>query len=391
MMVFCFPIPLMALALSAFAIGTTEFIIMGLLPEIATDLGVSLPSAGMLVSSYALGVTVGAPILAALTARVALKNAMLALMGLFVIGNLMCAFASGYGMLMAGRVVASFAHGAFFGLGAVVAANMVPADKQSGAIALMFTGLTLANVLGVPSGTMLGQALGWRAAFLAVTALGVLSMAAITAWVPSSVKAAQDGLGAGVAVLRDPLIWLALALTVVGFGSVFVVFTYIAPILREITGIPAQGVVGVLVLFGVGLAIGNTLGGKLADHPGFGPLRSLLLVLAALTAVLIAFYFTDWHDVTAVITVFLLGVAAFATLPPLQMHVVRKSANAPTLASTLNIGAFNLGNAGGAFLGGAVLSAGHGLAKVPLAGAAVAFVGLVLTGLAMKLEGRGAD
>ncbi len=260
------PIPLLALAISAFAIGTTEFVIMGLLPEVAHDLAVSIPSAGLLVSGYALGVAVGAPLLAVLTSKMPRKLALQLLMGVFIVGNTLCAIASSYSVLMIARVVTSFAHGSFFGIGAVVAASLVPAEKRASAIALMFTGLTLANVLGVPFGTFIGQQFGWRAAFWIVSALGVLSLAGVTALVPNRHDAGPLGLGHEVRVLKDPQVWTALAMTVLGFGGVFVVFTYIAPILEQVSGFSPRGVTLILVLFGVGLTIGNTVGGKLADR-----------------------------------------------------------------------------------------------------------------------------
>jgi len=236
------PIPLLALAISAFAIGTTEFVIMGLLPEVARDLSVSIPSAGLLVSGYALGVAVGAPLLAVVTSRMPRKLALQLLMGVFIVGNTLCAIASDYSVLMIARVVTSFAHGSFFGIGAVVAASLVPLEKRASAIALMFTGLTLANVLGVPFGTFVGQEFGWRAAFWIVSGFGVLSLAGVTALVPNRHDSGPASLGREVRVLKDPQVWTALAMTVLGFGGVFVVFTYIAPILEQVSGFSPRAV-----------------------------------------------------------------------------------------------------------------------------------------------------
>lgn len=379
------PIPLLALAISAFAIGTTEFVIMGLLPNVARDLAVSIPSAGLLVTGYALGVAVGAPLLAVLTSRMPRKLALQLLMAVFVVGNVLCAVAPGYGLLMVARVVTSFAHGSFFGIGAVVAASLVPAEKRASAIALMFTGLTLANVLGVPFGTFIGQEFGWRATFWIVAGLGVLSALGVTALVPNRHDAGPSNLGHEVRVLKDRQVWLALAMTVIGFGGVFVVFTYIAPILEQVGGFSPRGVTLVLVLFGVGLTIGNTIGGKLADR---ALMPSLMGILIALALVMAVFATTSHSQTGTIVTVFVWGIAAFATVPPLQTRVVEKAKAAPNLASTLNIGAFNVGNAGGAWLGGVVLERGHALDSLPWVAAAVAIVALAVTWYAARLDAR---
>jgi DHA1 family inner membrane transport protein len=377
------PIPLLALAISAFAIGTTEFVIMGLLPEVARDLAVSIPSAGLLVSGYALGVAVGAPLLAVVTSKMPRKLALQLLMGVFIVGNTLCAIASSYSLLMIARVVTSFAHGSFFGIGAVVAASLVPAEKRASAIAMMFTGLTLANVLGVPFGTFVGQQFGWRAAFWIISAFGVLSLAGVTALVPNRHDSGPANLGHEVRVLKDPQVWTALAMTVLGFGGVFVVFTYIAPILEQISGFSPRGVTLILVLFGVGLTIGNTVGGKLADR---ALMPSLMGILVALTVVMAIFARTSHSQVAAAITIFVWGIAAFATVPPLQMRVVEKAAAAPNLASTLNIGAFNVGNAGVAWLGGLVIDHGHSLDTLPWVAAAVSVAALLLTWFAARMD-----
>ena len=377
------PVPLLALAISAFAIGTTEFVIMGLLPEVARDLAVSIPSAGLLVSGYALGVAVGAPLLAVVTSKMPRKLALQLLMGVFIVGNVLCALASDYPVLMIARVVTSFAHGSFFGIGAVVAASLVPQEKRASAIALMFTGLTLANVLGVPFGTFIGQQFGWRTAFWVVAALGVVSLAGIAALVPNRHDTGPAGLAHEVRVLKDPQVWMALAMTIVGFGGVFVVFTYIAPILEQVSGFSPRGVTLILVLFGVGLTIGNTVGGKLADRALMPSLMGILLALAVVMAI---FTRTSHSQVAAAVTIFVWGIAAFATVPPLQMRVVEKATAAPTLASTLNIGAFNLGNAGGAWLGGMAIGHGLGLDALPWVAAAVSIAALLLTWLAARLD-----
>ncbi|MDE1179558.1 MFS transporter [Paraburkholderia sp.] len=377
------PIPLLALAISAFAIGTTEFVIMGLLPEVARDLSVTIPSAGLLVSGYALGVAVGAPLLAVLTSKMPRKLALQLLMGVFIVGNVLCAIASDYSVLMIARVVTSFAHGSFFGIGAVVAASLVPQEKRASAIALMFTGLTLANVLGVPFGTFIGQQFGWRMAFWIVAGLGVLSLAGVTALVPNRHDTGPVGLGHEVRVLKDVQVWLALMMTVLGFGGVFVVFTYIAPILEQVSGFTPHGVTLVLVLFGVGLTVGNTVGGKLADR---ALMPSLMGILIALAVVMAVFARTSHSQIAAAVTIFVWGVAAFATVPPLQMRVVEKASAAPNLASTLNIGAFNVGNAAGAWLGGLAIDRGLGLDALPWVAAAVTIAALIVTWIASRMD-----
>jgi len=374
---------LFALAVAAFAIGTTEFVIMGLLPEVAGDLHVSIPSAGLLVSGYALGVAGGAPLLAVLTARMERRHALLLLLGLFIAGNALCAVAPNYAVLMAARVLAAFCHGSFFGIGAVVAAHLVPPSRRAQAIALMFAGLTLANVLGVPFGTFLGQWAGWRSTFAAVTGLGVLAAVAVWRFVPPLPDLAAPDLRRELGVLRQPQVLLALAMTVLGFGGVFTVFTYIAPILQQQAHVSVGATGWVLVLFGIGTTLGNLLGGRLAD---WRLMPALIGILAALGLVLLGFAWTMQHVLAAVITVFVWGVAAFATVPPLQMRVVQQAGAAPNLASTLNIAAFNLGNALGAFLGGAVITAGLGLPAVSVAGALVAWLGLAVTVISLVLQ-----
>jgi MFS transporter, DHA1 family, inner membrane transport protein len=379
------PLPIFALALSAFAIGTTEFVIMGILPDVAHSLSVSIPTAGLLVSGYALGVAVGAPLLAVLTSHMQRKLALLLLMGIFIGGNVLCAVAPGYASLMVARVVTSFAHGSFFGIGSVVAASLVAQDKRASAVALMFTGLALANVLGVPLGTFIGQELGWRAAFWAVSGAGVLAAVALVAFVPDHHDGPAPGLSQEVRVLREPAVWLALLITVLGFGGVFVVFTYITPILEQMSGFAPRAITPILVFFGVGLAIGNALGGKLADR---GVMRALTGVFIALVVIMVVFTHTMHHPLASVATIFLWGIAAFATIPGLQTRVLSKAAGAPNLASTLNIGAFNVGNAMGAWLGGLALSHGHALDTLPWVAALVTLAALAVTAVGMRMDSR---
>jgi MFS transporter, DHA1 family, inner membrane transport protein len=379
------PLPVLALALSAFAIGTTEFVIVGVLPEVAADLKVTISKAGLLVTGYALGVAVGAPLMAMLTSRWPRKPALLALMGLFIVGNLICATAGGYTNLMIGRIVASFAHGSFFGIGAVVAAGLVDVNRRAGAIALMFTGLTLANVLGVPLGTLIGQQYGWRSTFGAVSVLGIIAALSLAFLVPRMSPPARTS-ASEWAVLKNPQVLLALSLTVFGFGGVFTAFTYIAPMLRTLTGLSASAVSATLFLFGLGLTVGNAIGGKLADWRPVGAMFGILTLMALVEAIL---SLSIVRPIPAIATVFVWGVAAFAAVPGLQMRVVAQAREAPTLASTLNIAAFNIGNAGGAWLGSALIDLAVPLRFIPLAAAAVAVVALAIALLSWRMERAG--
>ena len=365
------PLPLVALALAAFAIGTTEFVIMGLLPAIAVDLAVDLPDAGLLVTGYALGVAFGAPPLAALAARVRPHRALAALMLVFVLGNLMCALAPGYATLMAGRLVASLTHGAFFGVGSTVAAGLVPVNRRAAAIALMFSGLTLANVLGVPGGAWIGTQAGWRMTFWVVCALGLVALACVWNLVPRHLEATDAGGSGDWSILGRPRFLAALLLTATGFGGIFAALTYVAPLLHEAAGFSTAQVNATLIVFGVGLTLGNIVGGWLSDR---WPVRSMFAILLALAVVEVALSRAASHPVAVVPAIFLWGVAAFATVPGLQARVLDEAAEAPALASTLNIGAFNLGNAGGAWLGGRALAMDLPLAQLPLLAAALALV-----------------
>ncbi|MEU0275377.1 MFS transporter [Streptomyces sp. NPDC006307] len=379
------PLALLALALGAFGIGTTEFVIVGLLPEVARDLSVPIPSAGMLVTGYALGVVVGAPLMTAAGSRLPRKTMLTLLMGVFIAGNLLCALAPTYELLMAGRLVAALTHGAFFGIGSVVAANVVAPDKKASAIALMFIGLTVANVLGVPLGTVLGQHFGWRSTFWAVTALGIVGMIAVAALVPPQPKEADAGLRGELAVFRRPQVWLALAMTTLGFGGVFASFTYIAPMMTEVAGFSAGAVAWLLVLFGLGLCVGNVLGGKAADR---AVMPSLYVILGALAVVLLVFVQTARAPLPAAITLFVFGVVGFATVPPLQTRVMQQAEGAPALASAANIAAFNLGNAVGAWLGGLTVEHGLGYTAPNWTGALLAAAGLAVAALSGLLDRR---
>ncbi|WP_069267752.1 MFS transporter [Paraburkholderia nodosa] len=379
------PLPLLALAVAAFGIGTTEFVIMGLLPDVARDLSVSIPAAGMLVSAYALGVTIGAPIVAIAIANVPRKQALMRLIGIFIVGNLLCALAPNYSILMAARIVTAFCHGAFFGIGSVVAAGLVAPNRRAQAIALMFTGLTLANVLGVPLGTALGQIAGWRTTFWAVTAIGILAAAALQVCLPAKIEMQKASLVHEFGVLKNPQVLMVLGMSVLASASLFAVFTYITPILEDVTGFSPHEVTFVLLLFGLGLTVGSTLGGKLAD---WKLMRSLLTLLAMIAVVLAAFSLTMHDPIAAMATIFVWGILAFAIVPPLQILIVNRASDAPNLASTLNQGAFNLGNAGGAWIGGVAISAGAPLTALPWVGVVTAFAALALTLVSAQIDRR---
>ncbi|MEU6444010.1 MFS transporter [Streptomyces sp. NPDC047046] len=377
------PLALLALAIGAFGIGTTEFVIMGLLPEVADGFGVSVPTAGLLVTGYALGVVIGAPIMTLLGTRVPRKRMLMLLLGLFVIGNVISAAAPVFGVMLAGRVVASFAHGAFFGIGSVVAAGLVPPAKRAGAIALMFTGLTVANLVGVPLGTYVGQAAGWRVTFLIVAALGVFGMLGILKLVPELPRPEGVRLRHELSALRDVQVVLAMAMTVLGFGGVFAAVTYIAPMLTEVAGFADSSVTWLLVVFGAGMVAGNLVGGRYADRR---LMPMLFTVLGALALVLALFTVTARSEAGAALTLFLIGALGFATVPPLQKRVLDKASGAPTLASAVNIGAFNLGNALAAWLGGLVIDAGFGYTSPNWVGAALAFSALLLAFVSAGLD-----
>jgi DHA1 family inner membrane transport protein len=380
------PPAVLALTAGAFGIGTTEFIIMGLLLQVAAEMHVSVPAAGLLISGYALGVFVGAPILTLATRRMPRKTVLLALMAIFTLGNAACALAPNYGLLMAARVLTSLAHGTFFGVGSVVATGLVAEDKRASAIATMFIGLTVATLLGVPFGAWLGLMLGWRAAFWAVTAIGVVAFAVVALLVPGHVGNGDKpvSLAEEIAVLGRPQVLLGLAMTVFGFAGLFVVFTYIQPILTRFTGFPETAVSPILLVFGLGLAIGNVAGGKLADR---GVARALIATLAALAIVLLGLAGGLAIKSIAVVLILLLGVAAFATVAPLQLRVLEAAGpSGRTLASSLNIAAFNLGNALGAWAGGVTIDRGLGLATLPLVAAGITAIGLVLALWSVRLD-----
>ncbi|MDQ0795193.1 MFS transporter [Streptomyces sp. B1I3] len=380
------PLALLALAIGAFGIGTTEFVIMGLLPDIAADFQVSIPTTGLLVTGYALGVVLGAPLMTVLGTRFTRKHMLMMLMGLFIVGNVVSALAPVFGVMLAGRVIASLAHGAFFGIGSVVAAGLVAPEKKAGAIAMMFTGLTVANVVGVPLGTFIGQSAGWRVTFFVVAGLGVLGLLGVAKLVPEQPRPEGVRIGLELAAFRNVQVLLAMAMTVLGFGGVFAAITYITPMMTETTGYASSSVTWLLVLFGLGMVGGNLIGGAFADRR----LMPMLYVsLGALAVVLALFTLTAHDKFAAAVTIVLIGGLGFATVPPLQKRVLDQAAGAPTLASAVNIGAFNLGNALSAWLGGVVIAAGFGYTAPTWVGAALAASALLLALLSGALERRG--
>ncbi|MEV0224208.1 MFS transporter [Streptomyces sp. NPDC050704] len=380
------PLALLALAVGAFGIGTTEFVMMGLLPDVADDLHISIPGAGHLVSAYALGVVIGAPLLAAVTARISRRKVLIGLMVLFVAGNALSAFAPDYHWLLAARFLSGLPHGAFFGVGAVVATGLVAPERKARAVSLMFLGLTVANIAGVPVATLMGQNLGWRSTFLGVSVIGLAAIVSLALLLPhDGAHAPAAGLRGELAALRSLPVWLALGTTVAGFGALFSAYSYITPMLTDSAGYADSSVTLLLALFGVGATIGNLLGGRLADRSMrrtlFGGLISLAVVLALFPVLMT----TAWSAAVAVV---LLGTAAFVTSSPLLLMVMEKASSAPSLASSANQAAFNLANAGGAWIGGLALAAGFSVTSPAVVGAGLAVLGLGVAAVAYVVDRR---
>ncbi|MEK9713477.1 MAG: MFS transporter [Thalassolituus sp.] len=378
-------LPLIALALGAFGIGVTEFSPMGMLSVIASDLDVSIPTAGMLISAYAFGVVVGAPIMTLGFARMSRRNLLLLSMAIFTVGNLISALSDSYSTLLIGRIVTSFNHGAFFGIGAVVATQLVPPDKQAGAVAAVFSGLTIANIGGVPLATWVSETIGWRTAFMGMAIIGVATLIALRTTLPKLEAESDTSIKGELKVLTKGSVLFALLLTIVGSSSMFTVFSYISPILLEETKVGALFVTSMLVLYGLGLAVGNALAGRYADRNLTGTLVISMMATMILLTVFAATMQIAW---IAPLLIFLWGISSFAVVPPLQALVVNEAKAAPNLASSMNIAAFNLGNAIGAALGGAVIYAELGLPAVALAGAATSAAGLILVLLFKRQQSK---
>ena len=384
------PLALWALTLSAFAIGTTEFVIVGLVPTIAQDLGVSLPSAGLLVSLYAVGVAIGAPVLTALTGRWPRKAVLLSLMALFVVGNLFAWQAPSYESLIIARILTGLAHGVFFAIGSTIATSLVSKDKEASAIAIMFTGLTVALVTGVPLGTLIGQNFGWRATFLVVSLLGLIAFIGSALLVPKNLKqSAPAKLREQLQVLMEPRLLLVYLITALGYGGTFTAFTYLAPILEQVSGFSSNAIALVLLVYGASVAAGNICGGKLADSQG--PIKALTIIFSALTLVLLAFTFTASNPILAVLTILVWGAFAFGNVPGLQVYVVqlaqKYTPNAVDVASGLNIAAFNVGIALGSLIGGLVVE-DMSLMDTPWIGALIVALAIILTRISGALDTR---
>ncbi|MEU4198689.1 MFS transporter [Streptomyces sp. NPDC045470] len=380
------PLALAALTLAAFGIGTTEFVVMGLLPTVAHDLDVSIPDAGYLVSAYALGVVIGAPLLTLAARRLPAKTTLLSLMALFTIGNIATTLAPNEPVMLVTRFVAGLPHGAFFGVGAVVAAGMVTADRTAKAVSMMFLGLALANIAGVPLGTYLGTTLGWRSAFVVVAAIGVLSVIAIALMIPRQPKSAPTSVRDELAAFRRGDVWLALGTVTVGFASIFTVYSYVAPLLTEAGGFTPTSVSYLLVLLGVGMTVGNVIGGRAADR---ALVPSLYTALAVLAVVLVLFALAAPLKITAAVGLFASGVAGFSLGPIMQTYIMSKAPDSASLVSASVQSAFNIANSLGAYLGGLVISAGFGYTAPVWLGALLAVVGLVLAVVVTAATRRG--
>ena len=386
------PLAILALTLSAFAIGTTEFVIVGLIPTMAQDLNVSLPSAGLLVSLYALGVAVGAPVLTALTGNWKRKHVLLAVMALFVAGNLLAWQAPGYNTLIVARILTGLAHGVFFSIGSTIATGLVSKEKAASAIATMFTGLTVALVTGVPLGTYIGQTFSWQATFLIVALLGLIAFIGSALLVPNNLKQAPaTKISAQFKVLAEPRLLLVYAITAIGYGGSFIAFTYLAPILKQVSGFDSNAISLIMLVYGVSVAVGNIWGGKMADK--MGPIKALTIIFVGLAAILLIFNFSAVNSITAVITILIWGAFAFGNVPGLQVYVVnlaeKHTPDVVDVASGLNIAAFNVGIALGAW-GGGLIVAEAGLMNTPWIGAIVVLFALVLTRFSGALDKRAA-
>ncbi|PSV49617.1 MFS transporter [Photobacterium indicum] len=382
------PLALLALTLSAFAIGTTEFVIVGLIPTMANDLHVSLPSAGLLVSLYALGVAVGAPVLTALTGKWNRKHVLLAVMSLFVAGNVLAWQAPGYNTLITARILTGLAHGVFFSIGSTIATGLVSKEKAASAIAIMFTGLTVALVTGVPLGTYIGQTYGWQATFLVVAILGLIALVGSMVLVPNNLKQPPAAnLSAQLKVLTQPRLLLVYAITAVGYGGSFTAFTYLASILEDVSGFDSSMISLIMLVYGASVAVGNIWGGKMADK--MGPIKALTIIFSGLAAVLFTFTFTASNPITAVITILIWGAFAFGNVPGLQVYVVKLAEkytpDAVDVASGLNIAAFNVGIALGSW-GGGMIVAKSDLMNTTWVGAIIVIIALLLTRLSGALD-----
>ncbi|WP_370227431.1 MFS transporter [Mesoflavibacter sp.] len=382
------PAALWALTISAFGIGTTEFVIVGLLPTVANDLNTSISSAGLLVSLYAVGVAIGAPVLTALTSQIARKRLLIAIMLLFIIGNGLAAIAPSFILLILARILTGFAHGVFFSIGSTIAASLVPEDKRASAISIMFAGLTVAIVTGVPLGTYIGQNIGWRATFISVAILGIIGAVASYLLVPASIKTSKPlRIVDQLKVLKNRSILLVLAITALGYGGTFVTFTYLAPLLEEVTGFSGNMTSILLLVYGIAIALGNVIGGKVSNKK---PGKALMVMFALQAIVLFILYFTASSQIWSVVTLFFMGILAFSNVPALQLYVVKMSEKylpgTEDVSSALNIAAFNVGIAIGAYVGGLIVESSLGVGATPWVGSILVIVGFLITLILYKKE-----
>ncbi|WP_062109819.1 MFS transporter [Bacillus niameyensis] len=380
---------LLALAVSAFAIGTTEFISVGLLPLIAKDLNISVTTAGLTVSLYALGVTFGAPILTSLTSKMSRKSLLLWIMVIFILGNSIAAAATSIGILLVARVISAFSHGVFMSIGSTIAADLVPENRRASAISIMFTGLTVATVTGVPFGTFIGQQFGWRIAFIVIVAVGILAFIANSFLVPSDLrKGHRTTFKDQIKLVKNGRLLLIFIITALGYGGTFVVFTYLSPLLQNITGFKEEIVAVILLVYGIAIAIGNMIGGKLSNH---NPIKALFYMFIVQAIILIVLYFTAPYKIIGLVTIFIMGIMAFMNVPGLQVYVVmlaeRFVPTAADVASAINIAAFNAGIAIGSFLGGLVTDS-IGLIHTTWIGALMVLAAVLLTGWSQSLESK---
>ncbi|TCC98177.1 MFS transporter [Pedobacter psychroterrae] len=382
------PAALWALTISAFGIGTTEFVIVGLLPTVASDLNIAIPSAGLLVSLYAIGVAIGAPILTALTSSIPRKRLLILLMVLFVIGNGLASIAPGFTTLVIARIVTGFAHGVFFSIGATIAASLVTVEKRASAISIMFAGLTIAIVTGVPLGTFIGQQFGWRATFIGVALLGLIGLISSMVLLPSNLKNEKGAsLKMQLKVVTNKRLLLAFLMTILGYGGTFVTFTYLSPVLQQITGLSESVVTLILLLYGIAIAIGNVVGGKVSNRD---PLKALIWIFMLQSIMLLMFTFTAQYTILGIITLFIMGGLSFANVPGLQLYVVqlaeKQLPGTEDVASAFNIASFNLGIAIGAYVGGLVVSSSLGLGATPWIGALFVMLAVLVALISKKLS-----
>lgn len=377
-----YPIAIWMLAIGAFAIGMTEFVIMGLLPNIARDFDVSVSQAGQLITGYALGVAIGGPIIVMLTIKWNRKYLLLALMAIFIVGNIAASFSPNYGFMMTSRIITSLAHGSFFGIGSILAASMVKPEKRASAMALMFMGLSMSNILGVPFGTLIGQNFGWPMTFIIISVIVALALIGIIIFVPMKKETVKSSVLNELKILKEKRLWLTLAVTLFGFSSVFAYFTYISTVLIDVSHVQENLISYLLIIFGIGVTLGNVVGGKLAD---WNLNKALKIIFSVFILYFILLYFVQMNGLLMVAGIFFFGLIGFSMSPSLQYKSTLISQDAPTLASTLNQSAFNLGNALGAFIGGVVVT-NLPVASLSLIAPILTVIGLIFLFINIAIE-----